>query len=192
MSLRPSFWRNANEKLNGRDDDGNGYVDDLHGWNFLGTADGKFNMVSAGTEEYRQFKRLYPKYKGVTNAAQVKPGDKEEFAYYLDMRKKAIINSYLTFFEISVKKQQALASADSIVRGKIGAGVDTLTLRGLTKLSVENPRWATYLNYMLADLFLHGLDPCPAGSLRERACPGSGKQAQQEIDSLHPRSFCLT
>ena len=153
LSLRPSLWRNANEKLNGRDDDGNGYVDDLHGWNFLGTADGKFNMVSAGTEEYRQFKRLYPKYKGVTNAAQVKPGDKEEFAYYLDMRKKAKINSYLTFFEISVKKQQALASADSIVRGKIGAGVDTLTLGGLTKLSVEDPRWATYLNYMLADLF---------------------------------------
>ena len=45
LSLRPSLWRNANEKLNGRDDDGNGYVDDLHGWNFLGTADGKFNMV---------------------------------------------------------------------------------------------------------------------------------------------------
>lgn len=153
LSLRPSLWRNANEKLNGRDDDGNGYVDDLHGWNFLGTADGKFNMVSAGTEEYRQFKRLYPKYKGVTNAAQVKPGDKEEFAYYLDMRKKAKINSYLTFFEISIKKQQALASADSIVRGKIGAGVDTLTLGGLTKLSAEDPRWATYLNYMLADLF---------------------------------------
>ena len=153
LSLRPSLWRNANEKLNGRDDDGNGYVDDLHGWNFLGTADGKFNMVSAGTEEYRQFKRLYPKYKGVSNAAQVKPGDKEEFAYYLDMRKKAKINSYLTFFEISIKKQQALASADSIVRGKIGAGVDTLTLGGLTKLSVEDPRWATYLNYMLADLF---------------------------------------
>ena len=38
LSLRPSLWCNANEKLNGRDDDGNGYVDDLHGWNFLGTA----------------------------------------------------------------------------------------------------------------------------------------------------------
>ena len=83
----------------------------------------------------------------------MKPGDKEELTYYLDMRKKAKINSYLTFFEISIKKQQALASADSIVRGKIGAGVDTLTLGGLTKLSVEDPRWATYLNYMLADLF---------------------------------------
>ena len=153
LSLRQSLWRNAKEKLNGKDDDGNGYVDDIHGWNFLGTADGKFNMVSAGTEEYREFKRLYPKYKGVSAASQVKPDDREEFAYYLDMRKKAKINSYLTFFEISIKKQQALACADSIVRVKIGAGADTLTLGGLTKLHVDDSRWDAYLNYMLADLF---------------------------------------
>ncbi len=30
-----ALWRNPNEELNGKDDDGNGYVDDLIGWNFV-------------------------------------------------------------------------------------------------------------------------------------------------------------
>jgi subtilisin family serine protease len=33
-SLRPALWRNPAEELNGKDDDGNGYVDDLFGYNF--------------------------------------------------------------------------------------------------------------------------------------------------------------
>ena len=33
--LLPNVWVNKAEKINGRDDDGNGYVDDLNGWNFV-------------------------------------------------------------------------------------------------------------------------------------------------------------
>ncbi|MBK7892774.1 MAG: S8 family serine peptidase [Bdellovibrionales bacterium] len=29
------LWTNPNEELNGRDDDGNGLIDDLHGWDFV-------------------------------------------------------------------------------------------------------------------------------------------------------------
>jgi subtilisin family serine protease len=31
-SLEPALWRNPKETLNGKDDDGNGYVDDVFGW----------------------------------------------------------------------------------------------------------------------------------------------------------------
>ena len=35
--LNESIWVNQDEVPdNGIDDDGNGYVDDIHGWNFLG------------------------------------------------------------------------------------------------------------------------------------------------------------
>lgn len=33
--LSANIWRNPRETLNGRDDDGNGYVDDIRGWNFV-------------------------------------------------------------------------------------------------------------------------------------------------------------
>jgi len=34
--LKGKIWKNPKERINGRDDDGNGYIDDIHGWNFLG------------------------------------------------------------------------------------------------------------------------------------------------------------
>src|SRR6478609_11948330 len=30
----PNLWTNANEVADNRDEDGNGYQDDVHGWNF--------------------------------------------------------------------------------------------------------------------------------------------------------------
>ncbi|MGQ2983703.1 S8 family peptidase [Flavobacterium sp.] len=37
--LAPVIWTNPKEIAgNGKDDDGNGYIDDIHGWNFLGEA----------------------------------------------------------------------------------------------------------------------------------------------------------
>lgn len=32
--LKDHLWRNQNEKINGLDDDGNGLIDDIHGWDF--------------------------------------------------------------------------------------------------------------------------------------------------------------
>ena len=33
--LAANIWRNPGETLNGKDDDGNGYVDDIYGWDFI-------------------------------------------------------------------------------------------------------------------------------------------------------------
>ena len=109
VSLKKALWTNSGERADGRDNDHNGYVDDVHGWNFLGTKDGSFNMISAGTEEYRQFKRLYPKYKHVTNRDSV--ADKKEYDFYLRMRKEAKIDQYLRYYEIA---SQSLDRLDSL------------------------------------------------------------------------------
>jgi subtilisin family serine protease len=55
VDLRPVLWRNPGEVAGtGRDDDGNGYVDDIYGWNFIGGPDGR--NVDADTYEVT---RLY-------------------------------------------------------------------------------------------------------------------------------------
>ncbi len=42
VDLRTNLWRNPDERPGNRvDDDGNGYVDDVYGWNFIGGADGR-------------------------------------------------------------------------------------------------------------------------------------------------------
>jgi hypothetical protein len=38
--LRDNLWRNPRETKNGQDDDGDGLVDDIYGWNFIGGRDG--------------------------------------------------------------------------------------------------------------------------------------------------------
>lgn len=114
VSLKSAFWTNLGEIAgDGRDNDGNGYVDDLHGWNFLGTRDGSFNMTSAGTEEYRQFKRLFPKYKSVSSRDSVE--DKKEYDFYVQMRRKAKIDQYLNFYEAACRSRDNLDSL-SLVR----------------------------------------------------------------------------
>jgi subtilisin family serine protease len=57
--LRPILWTNPKEVPgNGIDDDGNGYVDDVHGWNFLGGRDGR-NVK----EDSYEAARVYHKFK---------------------------------------------------------------------------------------------------------------------------------
>jgi hypothetical protein len=42
VNLKANLWTNPKEVAgNGKDDDNNGYVDDVHGWNFIGGKDGK-------------------------------------------------------------------------------------------------------------------------------------------------------
>ena len=62
--LKPILWTNTKEiPGNGIDDDHNGYIDDIHGWNFLGNKDGrnvKESISNASTEVtphkyYRRF-----------------------------------------------------------------------------------------------------------------------------------------
>ena len=109
VSLHSALWSNPGEVAgDGRDNDGNGYCDDVHGWNFLGTADGSFNMTSAGTEEYRQFKRLYPKYKNV--ASRDSAADKQEYDFYWQMRRKAKIDQYLRYYELANRSRDNLDS----------------------------------------------------------------------------------
>lgn len=52
------IWTNTGEiPGNGIDDDHNGYVDDVHGWNFLGGKDGR-NITIESYESYREYYRL--------------------------------------------------------------------------------------------------------------------------------------
>ncbi len=152
VDLQAALWKNPKEKLDGKDNDRNGYVDDLNGWNFLGTKDGSFNMISAGTQEYREFKRLFPKYKYCDST--MIPEDTTEYAYYKKMRKKAGIQNYLRFFEYVSLKNEAYRSLDSLLRLQPLLAKDTLTLEGLRQLSMtDDELWNKAYQSILVDIY---------------------------------------
>lgn len=79
--LAPIMWVNEDEiPDNGIDDDKNGYIDDINGWNFLGGKDGK-NVSHENLEVVRLYRKLRPKYEGKT-ASQFSGKEKEEFEQF--------------------------------------------------------------------------------------------------------------
>jgi len=81
--LQSILWVNPKEiPANGKDDEGDGYVDDVHGWDFLGGKDGKVDYTET-TEEVRQYFKLKDKYANLTTAPA---GQEKEFAFWQSVK----------------------------------------------------------------------------------------------------------
>ncbi|CAN5376633.1 S8 family peptidase [soil metagenome] len=81
--LKSILWVNPKEiPGNGKDDDHNGFVDDVHGWDFLGGKFGKVDLTET-TEEVREYFKLKDKYTGTSTAT---PGMEKEFAYWQNVK----------------------------------------------------------------------------------------------------------
>ncbi|MXV53198.1 S8 family serine peptidase [Pedobacter sp. HMF7647] len=78
--LKSAIWKNPTEKPNGKDDDNNGYADDFHGWDFLGSAKGTVHYDNL--EIVRQVRTLQPRYASVLNTTPLTPEESKEFKLY--------------------------------------------------------------------------------------------------------------
>ena len=74
--LKSVIWKNPGEiPNNGKDDDKNGYIDDIHGWNFLG------DIVGENLEYIRYIRKLTPRFQGKTEST-ISASDKKDFEIY--------------------------------------------------------------------------------------------------------------
>ncbi len=161
--LKNVAWTNEDEiPNNGKDDDNNGYVDDIHGWNFLGGKPG--SAAPEQLEITRIVAKLTPKYDGKTEE-DIADADKEEFAYYNKLKE-----------EVTNKQKQAagqmafyqgmlntIKEADDAVKKALGK--DVYTVDELTALNDESvkPQIKGMLLKMLAsgatiEESLHGIE----------------------------------
>ena len=75
--LKPILWVNSKEIAgNGIDDDRNGYVDDIHGWNFIGGRDGR-NVKQNSSEVSRVYHDYKAKFENVKDSSEVSKTDLE-------------------------------------------------------------------------------------------------------------------
>lgn len=80
--LEGRIWVNEKEiPENGIDDDGNGYIDDVNGWNFLGNPNGE-NVKHETLEITRLYRDYKARFENV-DANNVPRSDKKEYAKYL-------------------------------------------------------------------------------------------------------------
>jgi subtilisin family serine protease len=81
--LRKNFWVNPGEiPGNGIDDDGNGYIDDVHGWNFIGGKDGR-NVKEDSYEAARYYHMYKTKFEKVTDASKLNKEEQKMFKDWL-------------------------------------------------------------------------------------------------------------
>ena len=91
--LKPILWTNTKEiPGNGIDDDHNGYIDDVHGWNFLGGKDGR-NVKEDSDEGARVYNTLKVKYgEVIPDEASISTVEKAEVAMYKKAKQKIMGN----------------------------------------------------------------------------------------------------
>ena len=81
--LADNMWVNPGEiPDNGIDDDNNGYIDDIHGWNFIGGRDGS-HVGGDNLEVTRQYAIYRGKFEKVSNPATLNKKDKEMYEKFL-------------------------------------------------------------------------------------------------------------
>ena len=121
--LKPMLWLNKKEiPGNGIDDDKNGYIDDIHGWNFIGGKDGK----NVGKDSYEAV-RVYYKFKPEFGNGQVDENSlsgEKKMQYQLFTKAKNQIEAqakeagmYVMILKDLVAK---IPSADSILKSSMG------------------------------------------------------------------------
>ena len=105
--LQGKIWTNEKEiPKNGIDDDKNGYIDDVHGWNFLGNKKGQ-NLDAARLEKTRILAKLMLKYEDIDPSSINKDAEYElylkvksevaearaEFEPYMEMLKQGVFDA---------------------------------------------------------------------------------------------------
>jgi cell wall-associated protease len=158
--LKSVLWRNPKEiPGNGIDDDGNGYIDDVYGWNFLGGKDGR-DVNRAPDERTRIYHRLKTKFDGKKiDTILLSTPDKDQ--YYLWKRVSDEITSKdamderveLLYAEVTAK---ALKRHDKVLCKEMG--VEEYTINKLEQFVPQTRQgreaklgYLTFMKFMKVD-----------------------------------------
>jgi subtilisin family serine protease len=129
--LKGVMWTNPGEiPGNNIDDDKNGYVDDIHGWNFIGNKDGR-NVSDDNLEMTRLMRKLKPKYEGKSAADFSSKEDKKEFEFYTKLKED--FNQTKQKYEEGYNQLRFLYEgfSDLLVKVKTALSVENVTVKEL-------------------------------------------------------------
>ncbi|QNM85123.1 S8 family serine peptidase [Polaribacter pectinis] len=140
--LKDVAWTNLKEIAgNNKDDDNNGYVDDIHGWNFLGSKDGR--IVNADQLEItRLVKKGQDKF-GSKKASEIAESNKVEYQEYLKLREEyfnTIEEKKKEIESVSETYERVLEIEENFAAVKKFTGKENLTsedVKGLWPTSIK-------------------------------------------------------
>ncbi|MCS7029137.1 MAG: S8 family peptidase [Bacteroidia bacterium] len=128
--LKEVIWKNTKEIPNNNiDDDKNGYVDDVYGWNFIGGKDGSHVWYDT-KESAREYKRLSAKFEGKKEEELKKLSKSEKIEYQKYQKVKQKFLQERTQMEQAIKIYETLKKGiEQILKDLEGKQIDTATLQ---------------------------------------------------------------
>ncbi len=179
--LVKNMWKNPNEiPNNGKDDDGNGYVDDVYGWNFIGGKNGDIDVDNM--EVTRVVKKYQPVFEGADSAKNKENQAKmpEEFAMY--MKSKEIFDK---------KSQEAKQNVQlyTMISNSIPDMVKLLGDKTLTKENLATLKPATQQEAMAMQVLAQvANDPQVAGKSAAEVKTYMEGQMKEALDYFTPQA----
>ena len=138
--LKDIIWTNPGEIAgNGIDDDKNGYIDDVHGWNFIGGRDGR-NVNGENLEIVRIYNRYHAKYNN-RNRDGLSKTEKMEYDQYVEY--KETIEKKRSELEPQATQVKAMMSGLEMVVKKIGKEPADITAADIENLTDKDQATAT-------------------------------------------------
>lgn len=147
--IKDKIWVNEKEIAgNGIDDDQNGYIDDIHGWNFLGNSKGE-NIK----EETLEVTRLYKKYDSLfkdVSKEEVKPEDKTAYNQYLKVKQEYEKETVQAEEELEaiITFEKNFKIIDDIVKGYLQK--ETYTLDDVKAIKADNKEMEQIKGYIIS------------------------------------------
>ncbi|HSZ87052.1 MAG TPA: S8 family peptidase [Puia sp.] len=121
--LKDILWTNPKEiPGNGIDDDHNGYVDDVHGWNFIGGKDGQ-NVNDDSGEDARVYYEFKEKFEAPGfDPATLTGEDAENYKMWVKAKKRLMGNGSDNAVDLVLLKRVLTATvmSDSVIQNAMG------------------------------------------------------------------------
>lgn len=154
--LRDVLWINVKDSIaNGVDNDGNGYINDKFGWNFIGNANGE-NVNHDALEVTRLIAKYEPKYISVLPSTRLSEAERREFVAYQRM-----VSDYTTKMDEAqfgdLHFGRLKQSVDQIV-ATIGKDIKAITKADLDKYETEDERQKLALSFAKKEVENEGFE----------------------------------
>ncbi len=136
QDLKDNIWTNPGEiPDNGIDDDKNGYIDDVHGWNFIGGPDGK-NVDADSYEGTRVYNKLKYKYANA-DPAKINKTQKEEYELFKKVEKEVLDKKTQAESELAQIDEAEGRIIDALNNVEKGLKAQNLNLSEIKNLDVS-------------------------------------------------------